>query len=126
MSAVLLALVLAACGTTSTTPQRTGMVEVFIRDGATPAQLRALEERVQAVPGVSAYKYVSKEEALRRFRERFGDRIVANLPMNPMPASYELTVNDASSSYSVARRFFDDPAVDNDPGTHNGVKWTRE
>ena len=26
----------------------------------------------------------------------------------------------------VAAKFFDDPAVDNDPGTHNGVKYARE
>ena len=44
---------------------------------------------------VKSYKYISKDEALRRFRERFGERIVANLPINPLPASYEIQVKDA-------------------------------
>ena len=71
-------------------------------------------------------RYISKDEALRRFRKRFGERIVQNLPINPLPASYEIQVKDANQVDRVARQFFDDPAVDNDPGTHNGVKYARE
>ena len=75
---------------------------------------------------VKSYKYISKDEALRRFRERFGERIVANLPINPLPASYEIQVKDADRVDSVAQQFFDNPVVDNDPGTHNGVKYAKE
>jgi cell division transport system permease protein len=102
------------------------MIEVFIRDEATPAQTQALERKIQGMDEVKSYKYISKEEALRRFRERFGERIVANLPINPLPASYEIQVKDADRVDSVAQQFFDDPRVDNDPGTHNGVKYARE
>jgi cell division transport system permease protein len=102
------------------------MIEVFIKDAATPEQTQALERKIQGMNEVKSYKYISKEEALRRFRERFGERIVANLPINPLPASYEIQVKDADRVDSVARQFFDDPTVDNDPGTHNGVKYARE
>jgi len=102
------------------------LIEVFIRDEASPEQTQALERKIQGMDEVKTYKYISKEEALRRFRERFGDRIVKNLPINPLPASYEIQVKDADRVDSVAQQFFDDPTVDNDPGTHNGVKYARE
>lgn len=102
------------------------MIEVFIKDDATPEQTQALERKIQGMNDVKSYKYISKEEALRRFRERFGERIVANLPINPLPASYEIQVKDADRVDSVAQQFFDDPTVDNDPGTHNGVKYAKE
>ena len=102
------------------------MIEVFIKDEATEEEKAALEQKIQAIPEVKSYKYISKDEALKRFRERFGERIVANLPINPLPASYEIQVNDANQVDAVAAKFFDDPAVDNDPGTHNGVKYARE
>jgi len=102
------------------------MIEVFVKDEATPEQTQALERKIQGMNDVKSYKYISKEEALRRFRERFGERIVANLPINPLPASYEIQVKNADRVDSVAQQFFNDPMVDNDPGTHNGVKYARE
>ncbi len=102
------------------------MIEVFIKDSATPQQTQALERKIQGIPQIRSYKYISKDEALRRFRERFGERIVANLPINPLPASYEIQVKDADQVDAVAAKFFDDPTVDNDPGTHNGVKYAKE
>jgi cell division transport system permease protein len=102
------------------------MIEVFIKDEATPEQTQSLERKIQGMNDVKSYKYISKEEALRRFRERFGERIIKNLPINPLPASYEIQVKNADRVDSVAQRFFNDPTVDNDPGTHNGVKYARE
>jgi cell division transport system permease protein len=102
------------------------MIEVFIKDTATPQAVQTLERKIQAMADVKSYKYVSKEEALKRFEDRFGPRIVANLPINPLPASYEIQVKDASQVDAVARQFFNDPTVDNDPGTHNGVKYAAE
>ncbi|MCX6362570.1 MAG: permease-like cell division protein FtsX [Actinobacteria bacterium] len=102
------------------------MIEVFIKDSATPQQTQALERKIQGMNDIKSYKYISKDEALRRFRERFGERIVANLPINPLPASYEIQVKDADRVDSVAQQFFDNPVVDNDPGTHNGVKYAKE
>ncbi len=102
------------------------MIEVFIKDEAPQEQVTALEQKIQGIPEIKSYKYISKDEALRRFRERFGERIVANLPINPLPASYEIQVKDADQVDAVAQKFFDDPAVDNDAGTHNGVKYAKE
>src|SRR5665647_754263 len=104
------------------------MIEVFIKDDATPEQTQSLERKIQGMNDVKnhGYKYISKEEALARFRERFGERIISNLSINPLPASYEVQVKDADRVDSVAQQFFNDPTVDNDPGTHNGVRYARE
>jgi cell division transport system permease protein len=102
------------------------MIEVFIKDPSTPQQTQQLERKIQSISEIKSYKYISKDEALRRFRERFGERIVANLPINPLPASYEIQVKNADQVDAVAAKFFNDPNVDNDPGTHNGVKYAKE
>jgi len=102
------------------------MIEVFVKDEATPEQTQSLERKIQGMADIKSYKYISKDEALRRFRERFGERIVANLPINPLPASYEIQVKDADRVDTVAQQFFKDSTVDNDPGTHNGVKYAKE
>jgi cell division transport system permease protein len=102
------------------------LVEVFIKDEATDQEVKALEAKIQGIPEVKTYTYISKDEALERFRKKFGERIVKNLPVNPLPASFEIQAKDANDVDKIAQQFFDDPTVDNDPGTHNGVKYARE
>lgn len=100
-------------------------IEVFIKDEAGPEGQQALEQKIAAMPEVKSFTYISKDEALQRFKERYGDRIVQNLPINPLPASFEIQVNDADQVEVVAQRFFDDPNVDNDKGTTNGVQYAQ-
>ncbi|MBN2204379.1 MAG: ABC transporter permease [Thermoleophilia bacterium] len=100
-------------------------IEVFIKDEAGPEGQQALEQKIAAMPEVKSFTYISKDDALERFKERYGDRIVDNLPINPLPASFEIQVNDADQVEVVAQRFFDDPNVDNDKGTTNGVQYAQ-
>jgi cell division transport system permease protein len=105
------------------------MIEVFIRDTSTPEQVAALQRKIDGLKSagqVRSYVYISKEQALQLFRRRFGERIVANLPINPLPASYQIQVQDTNNVDKVAAQFFNDQTVDNDPGTHNGVKYAKE
>ena len=105
------------------------MIEVFIKDNSTPEQVTALQHKIDTLKAqgqVKSYTYISKEQALAIFRKRFGERIVANLPINPLPASYQIQVQNTDNVDKVAALFFNDPVVDNDPGTHNGVKYAKE
>jgi cell division transport system permease protein len=102
------------------------MIEVFIKDETTPEQQKAFEQKVTAMPEVKEITFVSKEEALDRFRKSFGERITASLPINPLPASYEVYVKDADQVDIVAARFYDEPIVSHTPGTKDGVQYAAQ
>lgn len=99
------------------------VINVFLKDGSSRKARAAMAERIAAMPEVVAYHYVTKAEALKRFAaysERIA-KVTENLPINPLPASFEILVGDGEDVIAVARRFYDDPLVDSDPDTHNGV-----
>ena len=103
------------------------LIEVFVKDevNSDNAKVKQLEARIRPCRKVGrrkTVKYVSKDEALQRFEEKFGETITRSLPLNPLPASFEIQVKNPDDVDKVAARFFDDPLVDNDAGTHNGVK----
>ncbi len=99
------------------------LIEVFIKDDTTPEQQAAFEQKIMAMPEVKEFDFVTKEEALERFRKSFGERITASLPINPLPASYEIYVKDADQVDTVAARFYDEKIVDHTPGTNDGVQY---
>jgi cell division transport system permease protein len=68
-------------------------------EGALTVQARALATEVAALPEVMEVTFVSKDEALARFRERLRERGQADLTgylvRNPLPASLEVRLVDA-------------------------------
>ena len=99
------------------------LVQVFIRDEAHPADVRAMGRQIAAMPEVEAFHYVSKDEALELFGARLGKIVNFILQShNPLPASYQILVRDPRDTLAVAKRFYDNPVVDNTPGTTDGVK----
>jgi cell division transport system permease protein len=66
---------------------------VYLKRELPAAERAALVERVMALPGVAAARYIGKAEALGTLREVLGkDAAVADqLPVNPLPASIEVT-----------------------------------
>jgi cell division transport system permease protein len=108
------------------------LIEVFIRDpddGGTPDKVQALEAKIAGMPEVKSFIYISKDQALEEFKKKLGpdaEAILANLTTNPLPASYRIYVTNADLVDKVAERFFDDPTVQNTPGTHDGVSYAKE
>jgi len=106
------------------------MIEVFLKDSATPEQVAALKSRIESMPEVKgAPTYVSKDEALAEFKQRLGANaasILQNLSTNPLPASFRIYVKNPNEVDRVAARFFNDPIVDNTPGTHDGVRYAQQ
>jgi len=98
-------------------------INVYIADGTSPAERRKMGERIAAMPEVVAYHYVTEREALDRaaHMSKRWERVVETLTINPLPASFDILVRDVADVPVVAARFYDDPLVDNDPGTHTGV-----
>lgn len=71
-------------------------VTAFLEKSATPASVDAVMAKVRALPEVAAVSYVSRDEALRRFREFSAGQpdLVDVLPSNPLPASLEVDLVD--------------------------------
>ena len=67
-------------------------MSVYLKDEVTPADRSAIEAVLTPGSVVAAREYVSKAEALVRFKRTFGDLASATdgLDGNPLPASYEV------------------------------------
>lgn len=131
ISMIILGLVLVTqknLSTGTTSLKNRVMIEVYIADEAPAEQVNALVAKIKGMPEVKTYKFISKDEARKEFEERLGDGadpILINLTDNPFPASYRIYVKDANQVDTVAKRFFDLPAVDNTPGKHDGVRYAQ-
>jgi cell division transport system permease protein len=76
---------------------RSAEMSVYLDDAVTPADRAAVEGVLAPGPVVASFEYVSKDEALRRFKTAFADlaNAIDTLEGNPLPASYEVRVQAA-------------------------------
>ncbi len=67
-------------------------LSVYLKDDITPAERRAVEGAIAPSDLVAAHEYVSKSDALARFKQAFGDlgAAVDGVGGNPLPASLEV------------------------------------
>jgi cell division transport system permease protein len=79
-------------------------LSVYLRDDVTPADQRAIESALAPGDVVIAREYVSKADALTRFKQTFADLAgaVDTLGGNPLPASYELRLRPGAADGSIA------------------------
>ena len=70
-------------------------VTFYLQDAVLPHDRESLEARLQGDPAVAAVEYVSREQAVERFKRLFHD--LATLPEDlgesPFPAALEVTLN---------------------------------
>ena len=71
-------------------------INAYLRDDAVETRFGEVEELIASIesrPFVTGVRYVTREEALRIFRERFRDLVpaVEALDANPLPASIEIS-----------------------------------
>ena len=76
-------------------------VKVFFVEGVTPKQVNTVEHHLAKDERVKAYQFVSKAEALRRMKQKY-PQLTANLPSNPLPASFEVTPRNAEDVKVIA------------------------
>ncbi|MGB9773699.1 MAG: cell division protein FtsX [Bacteroidota bacterium] len=79
-------------------------LEVFLRDEVDSTAAVALGREILSLGGVANFKYVSKTEALRIFREEFGQDISKVLTFNPLPASLKIRLLDSALTASRVQR----------------------
>ncbi len=72
--------------------------DISMREDATEQQVAQLRREIAAAPFVARTKYVSKDDALRVWREETGEDLMAVLGFNPLTAEIEVHVKAGYSS----------------------------
>jgi cell division transport system permease protein len=67
-------------------------VKVFIDNAFPSAQHSRLKAQLEQQPGVRQAEYISKEDAAKIFNDEFGEDIHSILDFNPLPASFNLSL----------------------------------
>ena len=99
---------------------------VYLKREPSPIDANALVERVRAMPGVAAVRYVGKAEALGTLKQMLGkDAAVADtIPQNPLPASLEVTPTADGATLEGARALFTRlSALPETDEVGGGVEW---
>jgi len=71
-------------------------ISVYLEDGLNDLEIRETGTRITKIPGVSQVLFVSKDEALERFKQRLGDQqgmLSALGDSNPLPDAFEVKVD---------------------------------
>ena len=81
-------------------------VIVYLEDGTEDRVRESLENRLRADPAVDSIDYVTREQALARFREMFRDlrALPEDLGENPFPASLEVSLKAERQSPAEVER----------------------
>jgi cell division transport system permease protein len=71
-------------------------LSIYLRDDASDAQVKAVDDVISKSGLAASRQYVSKADAMTRFREMFPDLAgtASRLGKNPFPASFEVGLND--------------------------------
>ena len=83
--------------------QEAAEFSVYLTDQVTPVQRAAVEKTARDSAVVAAVEVVSREEAMRRFKQNFGALAEAagDLPSNPLPESLEVRLRQGAAPADV-------------------------
>ncbi|TLM77114.1 MAG: ABC transporter permease [Actinobacteria bacterium] len=87
-------------------------VQVFIKDGAASADVTGLQNTLASDALVKSIEYVSKDEALKRFKEQTmkeSPEIVEQLEDNPLPASLDIELKDPRTVQQIVDKIKANP-----------------
>lgn len=91
-------------------------ISVYLQDNMTDREMREVGTRITKLPGVIQVMFVSKDEALERFKERLGEQqgILAALgETNPLPNAFEVKVDKPERVKPVAEAIGQFKGVEN-------------
>jgi cell division transport system permease protein len=79
-------------------------MSVYLQDGATESDRSALETFLKSKPSVAGVEYVTREDALERFRADFPELrdVASGLGENPFPAAFEVRLQTGSGGDAAA------------------------
>jgi cell division transport system permease protein len=77
------------------------VVDVYVKDRATDAQVSSLRQRIQGTDNVRSVRFIPKGEALATMRDR-NKEAFALLGENPLPDSFRITPDDPGAVNEIA------------------------
>lgn len=80
------------------------VLEAFIDGSLQEDAVEPIRQRITGLEGVSAAAFISKEQALARFRDAFGDDPMLVLDENPLPMSIEVQIDAAQRTNAQIER----------------------
>jgi cell division transport system permease protein len=89
-------------------------VSVFLRDDASPDQIKLLNEKIGGLPEVQTHVFESKEQAYERFKRLFRDSptLVNNVDADSMPQSFRIKLVNPEQFAVIRARLVGEPAID--------------
>ena len=85
-------------------------VVVYLQDNITKKDMEKLKSYFSFIQGIDEYLYVSKDQALKKFRKRLArnQTILDSLDVNPLPASFELKFKKKYRHYEKIKSIAED------------------
>jgi cell division transport system permease protein len=113
-------LVHAGNGLATHVKQRVDEIRVFLKDEITVEEQRSLNTFIQRMPEVRSVTFISKEEALKNFKDMYKDQagMLKEIEGNPLPAEFKVRMKDPKFNALVAKRLEIRPEISIDPDTH--------
>ena len=81
-------------------------INVYLEEGTTSSEIRSLEAELNDMQGVEQVTFVSKDEAMERFKERLGDQssiLDALDDTNPLPDGFEVMITQPELVETAAK-----------------------
>jgi cell division transport system permease protein len=99
---------------------RASAISVFLADNTPLSSVMDFKLHLQNDPRVSAVAYVSKDQAMARFRQMpaLSSDVLDQLGSNPLPASLDVTVKDIRDLGDIDKMVRTSPLVDKSPATN--------
>ncbi|MDU7115159.1 MAG: permease-like cell division protein FtsX, partial [Peptoniphilus harei] len=97
------------------TGEKLDKVVFFLKDEASPSDVNDFIDELHNNNKVKKVSYVSRDEALKEFKESFGDnsKILENIPGgNPLPASVTVEMKKLSYGKEIEDKYKDLPIVE--------------
>ncbi len=90
-------------------------ISVYLKNGLSQKETQALGKKIAALNGIETVKYVSKAQAMERFQKQLGDQkylLTALDNTNPLPDSFEITVENPNTVKDIAEKIQSFSGVD--------------
>jgi cell division transport system permease protein len=91
-------------------------ISVYLQEGLSDLEMREVGTRITKLPGVVQVNFVSKEEAMTRFKQRLGEQqglLSALGETNPLPDAFEVKVDKADRVKPAAQAIMQLTGVEN-------------